>query len=316
MRLVTYSCHGPARAGVMAGDRVVVDLRLGDEALSSDGQQSDHSPLSTSLVEVIASDSTLTRAGEVADWARAQTARSSELERDGVLFSTDDIRLLPPIPNPSKIICLGRNYAKHAREAGLELPEAPELFAKFANSLVGHGEEIVLPAVSEQVDYEAELAYVIGKTAASVYEEEALDYVAGYTILNDVSIRDYQLQTSQWLAGKSMDRTTPVGPWIVTRDEIPDPQNLAITLEIDGERLQDANTDDMVFSVASSLAFISSVLTLNPGDIVSTGTPDGVGFTREPPRFLRAGDVVNVELEQIGTLSNPVASPAPGREAP
>jgi acylpyruvate hydrolase len=291
---------------VIAGDSVV-DLNLGDVALSESGEPANHLPLSVDLADTISSPHDIERARRIAEWAENSGAKPT-LRDAGVLSALDDVQLVPPILAPGKIICLGRNYADHAAEAKMDLPAAPELFAKFSNSLIGAGEEILLPPVSNAVDYEAELAYVIGKRAKFVGEADALDYVLGYTIVNDVSVRDYQMQTSQWLAGKTMDRTTPIGPWIVTRDEIPDPQALEIRLDINGETMQAANTAEMLFSVAESLSFISSVLTLEPGDIISTGTPDGVGFTREPPRYLRDGEVVNVHVAGIGTLSNPVTT--------
>jgi acylpyruvate hydrolase len=228
------------------------------------------------------------------------------LSARGVILALSDAVLLPPIPRPGKIICLGLNYSDHAAEAGMDLPVAPELFAKFANSLIGHEMPIKLPKVSEQVDYEAEMAFVIGRHANAVSAAEALDYVAGYTILNDVSVRDYQARTTQWLPGKSVDNTTPIGPWIVTPDEIGDPQNLDIALEIDGEELQSSNTSQMVFGIERTIEFISSVISLDPGDVISTGTPHGVGLVRTPPRWLRAGENVTVTIDGIGSLSNPI----------
>jgi 2-keto-4-pentenoate hydratase/2-oxohepta-3-ene-1,7-dioic acid hydratase in catechol pathway len=237
------------------------------------------------------------------------TGNSGSDADKAALLPLSAVSLRPPVPDPRKIICLGRNYRAHAREAGLDVPVAPELFAKFANTLIGHGESIQLPAVSNQIDYEAELAVVIGRRAHNVSKNSALEHVAGYTILNDVTARDYQFRTSQWLAGKGFDTFGPVGPWLVTADEIPDPGSLQITLDIGRERMQSSTTANMIFSVSETIEYVSHIMTLEPGDIISMGTPEGVGFKRNPPRFLRAGDVVSITVEGIGTLANPVAAP-------
>jgi 2-keto-4-pentenoate hydratase/2-oxohepta-3-ene-1,7-dioic acid hydratase in catechol pathway len=217
----------------------------------------------------------------------------------------EGIHLGPPIPDPDKIICLGLNYRRHAAEAGLPFPEVPSLFAKYRNSLTGPTSPIILPSISEQIDYEAELAVVIGKPCRNIASAQALDYVAGYMAFNDVSARDLQFHTGQWLAGKALDTFGPCGPALVI-NEIEDPQALDICTRLNGKTLQQANTSDMAFSVAEALAFISQLMTLEPGDIIATGTPEGVGFKRNPPIFLHHGDVVEVEVERIGTLRNPV----------
>jgi 2-keto-4-pentenoate hydratase/2-oxohepta-3-ene-1,7-dioic acid hydratase in catechol pathway len=197
------------------------------------------------------------------------------------------------------------NYRRHAEEAGLPLPEVPSLFAKYRNSLTGPTSPIVLPGMSEQIDYEAELAVVIGKGCRNIKSAQALHYVAGYMALNDVSARDLQFRTGQWLAGKALDTFAPCGPALVI-NEIDDPQSLNICTRLNGQTLQQANTNDMAFSVAETVAFITQLMTLEPGDIVATGTPEGVGFKRNPPVFLHHGDMVEVEIEKIGTLRNPV----------
>jgi 2-keto-4-pentenoate hydratase/2-oxohepta-3-ene-1,7-dioic acid hydratase in catechol pathway len=217
-----------------------------------------------------------------------------------------DVTLGPVVPDPEKIICIGLNYRDHAKETNLPLPEVPTVFAKYSNTLIGDGEAIVISAATSKIDYEAELAFVIGRRAKNVSEEEALAYVAGYTIFNDVSARDYQLRTSQWTLGKSFDTFGPVGPALVTKDEVPNPHALGIRLRIGDELLQNSNTSEMVFSVAMLVAHLSTAMTLEPGDIVATGTPAGVGFTRKPPRFLRAGETVRVEIDHLGVLQNPV----------
>ncbi|MCZ0702447.1 acylpyruvate hydrolase [Natronobacillus azotifigens] len=219
-------------------------------------------------------------------------------------YSGDQVKLGPPVTNPSKIICVGTNYRDHVVEMKSELPTHPVLFAKYANALIGPEDNIEKPSVTKQLDYEVELAVVIGKKAKNVREANALDYVAGYTIANDISARDLQKRTVQWLQGKTLDRSTPVGPWLVTTDEIADPGKLGISSKVNGEQRQSSNTDQLIFSVPNLIAFISELMTLEPGDIILTGTPDGVGFAQEPPKFLRSGDEVVLEIEGIGSLKN------------
>jgi 2-keto-4-pentenoate hydratase/2-oxohepta-3-ene-1,7-dioic acid hydratase in catechol pathway len=213
-----------------------------------------------------------------------------------------------PIETPGKIICVGMNYRDHAAESGLEVPEQPVLFAKWPNGLVGPGEPIVLPPGCDQVDYEAELGVVIGARARGLGVDDALDAVAGYVCVNDVSARDLQFADGQWTRAKSLDTFCPVGPRLAPASEIPDPQRLGIRCLVNGEALQDSSTEHMVFPVAELLAFISTAITLEPGDLIATGTPAGVGFTREPPVFLRSGDEVTVEIDGIGALTNPVVA--------
>jgi len=237
---------------------------------------------------------------EVFAWAKPQfEARSG-------LLSLDALDMGPPVPDPDKIICLGVNYREHAAEAQQELPAVPMFFAKFRNSLIGPTSPILLPRASTQVDYEGELAVIIGQRCKEVAEQEALQYVAGYTIMNDVSARDVQMQTSQWTAGKALDTFAPMGPGIVLASSIPNPQTLTLTTRVNEQVVQHDTTANMVFSVASTIAFLSSLMTLEPGDIIATGTPSGVGFKRTPPLFLHDGDVVEVEIERIGRIRNPV----------
>ena len=217
-----------------------------------------------------------------------------------------EVSLGPVVPDPEKIICIGLNYRDHAAETNHAVPEVPTVFAKYPNTLIGCGEPIQMSALTDQVDYEAELAIVIGRTAKNVSEAEAIKYVAGYSIFNDVSARDYQLRVSQWTVGKSFDTFGPLGPSLVTRDDVPDPHSLGIRLRIGDEVLQDSNTSNMVFGVPALIAFLSSTMTLVPGDVIATGTPAGVGFTRKPPRYIRAGEMVEIEIDQLGNLWNPV----------
>jgi len=211
-----------------------------------------------------------------------------------------------PIDRPGKIVCVGLNYRDHAQEQGLELPPRPLLFAKWPSAAVGPGEAIVLPSLSKEVDYEAELGVVIGVRTRGVSVDDALDVVAGYVCVNDVTARDVQFSDGQWTRAKSFDSFCPVGPMLVPAAEIPDPQGLAIRCLVNGEPLQDSSTANMVFGVAEIVAFVSEAITLEPGDLVATGTPAGVGYTRTPPRFLAPGDEVTVEIEGVGALTNPV----------
>ncbi|MGA8182429.1 MAG: fumarylacetoacetate hydrolase family protein [Terriglobia bacterium] len=218
-------------------------------------------------------------------------------------------RLLAPIPKPGKITCVGMNYADHAREQGHEPPKSPIFFLKSGNTICGPGDAIHLPPNSSQVDYEAEFAVVIGKKGSRIPEEKAYDYVAGYMILHDVSARDLQFSDGQWYRGKSCDTFAPTGPWIVTRDEIKDPHNLRISLTLNGETMQDSNTSNLIFSVPYLVSYLSQSATWEVGDLISTGTPPGVGVFRKPPVFLKAGDTTSVTVEKLGTLTNPVVGP-------
>ena len=227
------------------------------------------------------------------------------------------LELLPPVPRPGKVVAIGLNYHAHAAEQGIEPPPFPTIFAKFPSSLVGHGATVSWdPALATQVDYEAELAVVIGEAARRVDESGALEHVLGYTCANDVTARDLQRNDRQWVRGKSLDTFGPLGPVLVTSDEIPDPQALPIRCEVSGERLQDASTRDMIFGVASLVAYCSRAFTLEPGDVILTGTPAGVGVYREPQRLLRDGDEVVVEIEGIGRLVNRCREDPSGGDAP
>jgi acylpyruvate hydrolase len=232
------------------------------------------------------------------DWRRRA------LVTEGEAIPPDRLTLLAVVPAPEKIVCVGLNYRDHASEAGRELPEHPQLFAKFAAALVGPGDDILLPAFSSMVDWEAELAVVIGTPARYVGEAEALDHVAGYAVANDVSVRDWQRRTTQYLQGKTFERSTPVGPCLVTPDEIDDPGDLRIECTLDNETMQSFSTADMIFSPAKLISYLSQILTLSPGDLVITGTGPGVGAARKPPRFLEPGSVLRTEIAGIGALAN------------
>jgi 2-keto-4-pentenoate hydratase/2-oxohepta-3-ene-1,7-dioic acid hydratase in catechol pathway len=220
------------------------------------------------------------------------------------------IKLLPPIPNPRKIICVGKNYAEHARETGAAPPAEPVFFCKFPTTLVGHGQPIILPTESNQIDYEAELVAIIGRGGRAINRDNALEHVAAYCCGNDITARDWQRDKpgGQWLLGKSFDTFAPIGPALTTADEIVDPQKLDIQMRLNGRVMQQANTSEMLYSIAELIAYVSRVCTLEPGDLLFTGTPAGVGFARQPPVFLKDGDFLEVEIESLGILENMVMS--------
>ena len=227
-------------------------------------------------------------------------------QRLGPLIPLADAQLLSPVPRPGKIICIGLNYRDHAAESKMPVPESPITFSKYVTSVTHPSSPVFLPRVSQKVDYEAELAVVIGRRAKHVARAEALEYVLGYTNFNDVSARDFQFADGQWQRGKSCDTFAPIGPAIVTVDDVPDPHRLRIQLRLNGETMQDSTTAQLIFGVDQLISFLSETVTLEPGDIIATGTPPGVGFARKPPVFLKPGDLMEVEVEGLGVLSNPV----------
>ncbi|MCB5205438.1 fumarylacetoacetate hydrolase family protein [Neorhizobium sp. T786] len=238
--------------------------------------------------------------------ALMEQARDALPRAEGIAL--ESVKILSPIERPGKFICMGLNYLEHVKEGGRDIPEYPTLFLRVQTSLLPPDGEILLPKVSEKLDFEAELLVVIGKTAHNVSEDEALDYVYGYTAFNDGSLRDYQRRTTQWTAGKNFDATGPFGPVIVTADELPlGAVGLSIRSRLNGKIMQDGNTKDLMFSVARIISYASEVMTLKPGDVIATGTPSGVGFARNPPVFMKAGDLIEIEIEGIPTLSNRIA---------
>ena len=284
MRLATIQTAAGARAAVQLGD-TFVDLHATDPAVPA------------SVRQILAGGK-----------AALQAAQEAARRGNAVKIEALQAKLLPPIPDPPKIVCLGLNYRDHAIEGGAPIPKDPVLFSKYATSLIGQGEAIVLPAVSHEVDYEAELVIVVGKKGRHLTRESAAGHIAGYTIGHDVSARDWQLKKDgrQWMVGKTFDTFAPLGPELVTADEVGDPHGLAIKLRLNGQTMQDSHTRHMIFSTAEVVAYLSQVFTVQPGDLVFTGTPSGVGFTRKPPVFLKGGDVVEVEIENLGVLRNPV----------
>jgi 2,4-diketo-3-deoxy-L-fuconate hydrolase len=235
---------------------------------------------------------------------RSPDRRPSEA---GETVALEEASLHPPIARPEKIVAIGLNYEDHAAETGAEIPDKPVVFTKYPNTIIGPGAPIRIPPITEQVDYEAELAVIIGRRAKNISESEALDYVFGYTNANDVSARDLQFsEGGQWTRSKSIDTFLPLGPYVATRDEIPDPQDLFIRAILNGETVQDGTTSRMIFSVAELISFLSQGMTLEPGDVIITGTPPGVGMARDPQLWMKPGDEVSIEIEGLGTLTNPV----------
>ena len=228
------------------------------------------------------------------NWVKKNSDQAPELSQDTPLDS--------PLARPSKLICVGLNYAKHAAESGADLPKEPVLFMKATSAICGPNDDLIIPKGSKKTDYEVELGIVIGKRASYVKESDALDHVAGYVLHNDYSEREFQIERGgQWVKGKSADRFAPLGPYVATRDEIPDPENLRLWLKLNGKTVQDSSTSDMIFGVKHVVSYISHYMTLLPGDVISTGTPEGVGMGFKPPRFLKAGDVVELGIEGLGS---------------
>ena len=244
----------------------------------------------------------------LADEVCADESRQASLREAGAISTREECCVTAPIPRPGKIICIGLNYRDHAEESGMDVPKSPVTFSKFANSVVGPNAEVVIPPGSVESDYEAEFGIVIGKTATRVSEADAMEHVLGYVCINDVSARDFQFADGQWQRGKSPDTFCPMGEAVVTRDEIADPHNLRVQLRLNGETMQDSNTKQLVFGVEALVSFLSQWTTLEPGDVIPTGTPPGVGFARKPPVYIQPGDVMEVDIEGLGILRNPVVA--------
>jgi 2-keto-4-pentenoate hydratase/2-oxohepta-3-ene-1,7-dioic acid hydratase in catechol pathway len=291
MKLVTYK---PAGAGAQLG--VLVDGKVINLAEASDGR------LPNDMRSFI----------EQGDPA-LELARSIAGNGDSSAVPLGDVKLLAPISNPSKLIAIGLNYMDHVRETGSKVPSIAVMFTKYTSSIVGPGDDIRWdPNLTQKVDFEAELAVVIGKRASKVKEEDAFDYIMGYMNCHDVSARDLQSERGdQWIMGKSLDTFCPLGPYLVTKDEVADPNNLSIKCIVNGKALQDSNTREMIFKIPYLIAYLSRAITLLPGDVITTGTPDGVGFARKPPVLLKNGDVVTVEVEGLGQLTNTCVEEVP-----
>lgn len=290
------------RVGVLLGDVVGDVAELARANRSTGAETPDWLIGVTSTLEII------TRGPEALKEIAALVSNETKSTRSAVAArGVDEVDFLPAV-YPGKILAIGRNYADHALEGGGEPPKAPLIFAKLSNALSAHNAPIVLPTVSETIDWEAELAVVIGRRAKAVTEADALNHVFGYTLVNDVTARDLQRKDGQWTRGKGLDTFAPLGPFITTRDEIEDIQNLKIEGLYNGEVTQTSNTSKMIFSIAYLISYISQGITLEPGDVIASGTPEGVGFFREPPVLLKPGDVCEVRVEKLGTLRNPVVA--------
>ena len=300
MRLLTFTpktapSSSPRAGALLPGDQTVLNFAVAVDA-------SVEVPL---LSWFDLDDEWLTKVRQIHDALVKNPARVETLPR-GAVLSRADVALGPPVPRPGKFICIGLNYRDHAAESKMAVPTSPITFSKYVTSVTGPGQPIRLPVGSSQVDYEAELAIVIGRRAKRVSVERAFDHVLGYMNVNDVSARDFQFADGQWQRGKACDTFGPMGPYIVTREAAGDPHTLRIQCRVNGVTLQDSSTSQLVFGVDALVSFLSQTVTLEPGDVIATGTPPGVGFARKPPIFLKAGDVVEIEVEGLGVLSNPV----------
>jgi 2-keto-4-pentenoate hydratase/2-oxohepta-3-ene-1,7-dioic acid hydratase in catechol pathway len=278
MRFVTFERGGHRHAGVVTGDTVITLKAAGFSDLISVLQGGKEA---------------FERMGTFVSHPRGDTT-----------FPISSVKLCAPIPKPTKILCMGLNYRDHAAESKLEIPKVPVFFAKYSNTVIGHGDNIILPKNSLKPDYEAEFGFVIGKGGRHIEAGNWREHVFGYMNCNDVSARDFQMATSQWTMGKNFDTFAPMGPWLVSADEIEDPHDLDISLTLDGEQMQHSNTRELIFKIPETIEFLSSVMTLEPGDVVLTGTPGGVGFSRKPPRWLTPGAEVVVRVEGLGELRN------------
>ena len=271
MKLLRYGTQGIERPGMMAADGTIRDLSGHIEDLTG------------------------------AELSDAGLARLRDIDVNSLPVVEGSARLGPCVGNVGKFVCIGLNYADHAAESGMALPEEPVIFFKATSAIMGPNDDVEIPRHSVKTDWEVELGVVIGKAAKYIPESEALDHVAGYCVINDLSERDFQLHRSgQWVKGKSADTFGPIGPWMVTRDEVPDPQNLAMYLEVNGHRYQDGSTKTMHFDVATIVSYLSQFMSLQPGDVISTGTPPGVGMGQKPETYLKPGDVIELEIEGLG----------------
>lgn len=310
MKLVTYTREGFTRIGAQLTEtNQVVDLNYAYQALL----QYQGKPRYEKIAEAyVPANMTEFLQGGTESISLAKEAVAYALENEGtfthkLVHAYEDVKIEAPVPEPGKMICVGHNYREHILEMGREIPEYPVIFAKFANTVIGPQDDIPFYPISEQLDYEAEFAFVIGKQARHVSKENALDYVAGYTIVNDVTYRDIQRRTLQWLQGKTVEGSAPMGPWLITTDELTDPSGLEVVLTVNGEERQHTNTANFVFNVPYLVEFLSNLMTLEPGDVILTGTPGGVGVARNPQVFLKDGDVVKIEIDKVGVLENKVS---------
>jgi acylpyruvate hydrolase len=311
MRLVTFNYQGENRIGSFE-DNKIIDLHYAYlTMLESKGslraRKIAEAFIPSNMTEFLqGGDESLSLAKEAVEFIKNSP---NQFERK-VIHEASEVKLEAPVLTPGKMICVGHNYREHILEMGREIPPYPVVFAKFSNTVIGPQDDIPYFPISEQLDYEAEFAFVIGKRARNVSQADALDYVAGYTIVNDVTYRDLQRRTIQWLQGKTVEGSAPMGPWLVTKDEIEDPSGLEVVLTVNGEERQHSNTRNLVFTVPYLVEFLSNLMTLEPGDVILTGTPGGVGVARDPQVFLKDGDIVRITIDKIGALENKVKSMA------
>ena len=302
MRLVTYTFRGTTRLGAMRGDNEVIDLArasaLGGGALPDNMM---------ALLALGDAGLDAARRAFAAGDERARANRTLAIT-DGILFQTNEpgFRLEAPVMKPGKVLAIGLNYRDHAEEAGMKIPDRPVVFTKVPSCITGPGMPIHRPRVSQSVDWEAELCAVIGRRARHVKAAEALQYVAGIACGNDVSVRDWQFHSGTWMMGKGFDTHGPLGPWLVTLDEVGDPANLEIKTMVNGVEKQHSNTKHLIFNIGQIIEYLTAAFTLDPGDVIFTGTPSGVGASRKPQEWLKAGDTVRVEISKLGVLENPV----------
>lgn len=300
MKLLSFKANDETRLGLIVNDNIV-DVDKGYHHLFGA-----HIP-SDMICFLEEGEAAMTKARRLED--ASQKSWRTLCSASDVIFNVGDVEVLAPIPRTRKnIVCLGLNYSEHVKEFGSSIPKYPIFFTKPPTSIIGPNASILFPKNTKEVDFEAELAFIFGKRGKDVPKEKAYEYVAGYTVFNDVTARDIQRRHGQWFKGKGLDTFAPMGPYLVTKDEVPDPHNLNISLELDGVMMQNSNTRNMIFKIPSLVRFISMDMTIEPGDIVATGTPSGVGYTRKPPVYLNPGNIVKISLEKVGILQNRVIS--------
>lgn len=291
MKLASYEWRGERHIGLSIEDKL---FSLTQALGASDG-------LLRSMAAFLADER---KVAQAADFDRRIKSGALASGSADAFCARSSVRLLPPVPDPEKIICIGLNYIDHARESGMEPPPQPVFFAKYRTALNAPDDPVRIPPTTQQVDFEAELAIVVGRRGKYIPEARAMDYVAGYMVFHDVSARDLQFKTSQWINGKTLDSFAPCGPFLVTKDEVPDPHGLGIRLTLNGAVMQNSNTSNLIFRVPQLIAHLSNFFTLTPGDFIASGTPPGVGFARKPPVFLKPGDHVRIEIDGVGVLEH------------
>jgi acylpyruvate hydrolase len=307
MKLVTFSQNGHLKIGALFQENKVIDLVSACNLYNSEKNNTFEMP--SDMIELLNTGEVgLEATRKLFEFIKKQYEREPE-KLDGSVYAIEMVKLKAPILNPRKIICLGLNYSDHAEEGGLKPPDRPILFSKPPTAIIGHEEPVIYPKISNKIDYEVELAVIIGRKGKEIPEKKAYDYVAGYAVFNDVSARDIQFSDGQWFRGKSFDTFAPIGPCLTLKEQVTNPQNLKMQMKVNGEIRQDSSTKNMFFKIPYIISFISDVITLEPGDIIATGTPSGVGIYAKPePRLLKVGDVMEASIEKLGVLRNPVKS--------